>query len=656
MFQKEQIKLIQDFMLLKISKNATELFEIAKQKLTKLNKDKVNNARAKILMFAHNKGAVKELGITQIELNKLLRSWSSYSAMAREVSETINAGIATSNKWTGIENSSYINRANVTVDDVEMLVNNVIGDSSGYERKYIARVMLALDTHINYKPLKFLFQHGVKSGNKLVLGYYNNSDLQIVVNPMSPHTIAHEMGHYIDYQWARELGLAGTMTSKFGEDRITDKQTKQFIKNFDLFIDSLTDHSDISSAYKMDSKEVFARFVAKFVQWTDNTATGNKSYNQETSYYDDKFGSNQYIEFAKLLQEKAAIDSAKIENDVKYSLKDSILESDIKYSIKELDKKTLDFLNNQETVKVYRAMQVIDGKLYPPMAAKLKGEDGKKNLVSNSELGKWEQAEERPDLIKNGNKFNLDKANGSSIEASYNPYFHTSLSPLNDQFSSAYKRDNLVVIEGEVPSSELTSGYKAEFAKDAVGEMKWHSGVVSSKLPKGKERKVILSRWFKPTRILSDAEVANKISTLLEGENIDIPHKVVTSSLRKELENVGVKIKYSLKDSKGNKLSEQQQEYFKDSKVRDKDGNLLVTYHGTNAKFNEFSLNYAPGWGTGIYLTDNLNNAKEYGKNVVEVYVNIKKPFHDSDKKVDISKTKAYKLYEDKIIKRTCKR
>lgn len=39
---------------------------------------------------------------------------------------------------------------------------------------------------------------------------------------------------------------------------------------------------------------------------------------------------------------------------------------------------------------------------------------------------------------------------------------------------------------------------------------------------------------------------------------------------------------YSLKrDSEGNKLSDQQQEYFKNSKVRDEDGNLLVVYHGT---------------------------------------------------------------------------
>ena len=34
-------------------------------------------------------------------------------------------------------------------------------------------------------------------------------------------------------------------------------------------------------------------------------------------------------------------------------------------------------------------------------------------------------------------------------------------------------------------------------------------------------------------------------------------------------------------DSDGNELSAEQQEYFRDSKVRDADGRLMVMYHGT---------------------------------------------------------------------------
>lgn len=202
------------------------------------------------------------------------------------------------------------------------------------------------------------------------------------------------------------------------------------------------------------------------------------------------------------------------------------------------DKKTLDELNNGKTVKRYRAMQLIDGKLYPPMSAKVDGE-----MRKPTEIGVWEQAEERPDLIKNG-KFVLNKGQKgqSTVPAAYNPYFHTSTSGLNDQFTSAYKRPELVVVEVEIPESELTSGYKAEGAKDAVGNVDWHSGVVNGQLPADRQRQVTLSRYSKVNRIVPDAEVADMIAKQLEGTNVEVPYNVVTPQLRKALEERGVKI------------------------------------------------------------------------------------------------------------------
>jgi hypothetical protein len=183
-------------------------------------------------------------------------------------------------------------------------------------------------------------------------------------------------------------------------------------------------------------------------------------------------------------------------------------------------------------------MQMIDGNLSPPMAAKVEGK-----LVDATEIGEWYQAVERPDLIdpKTG-KWKLDKANGKAIKAAYNPYFHTSATPLNDQFSSAYKRPNIVVVEGIIPKSELTSGYKAQYAKDSVGETKWHAGPVASKLKGAKSRRVFLSRWFQAQRIVSDAEVADVVAKTLEGENIAIPNNVVTPSLLEALRERGVAI------------------------------------------------------------------------------------------------------------------
>ena len=208
--------------------------------------------------------------------------------------------------------------------------------------------------------------------------------------------------------------------------------------------------------------------------------------------------------------------------------------NDASYSIVK-DPETIKKLDKEDTVKVYRAMQVgEDGKLYPPMAAKVKGK-----FVEPIELGKWEQADERPELVDDKGMFTLNKGNGKSLKAAYNPYLHTSRTPLNDQFSEAQNRPNIVTVEVEVPKSELTSGYKADKAKDAVGEVEWKAGIIQGQLT-GK-RKVVLSRWDKPVRIVPDSEVADVIvNDMFKGKNITMPSNVVTPSLRKELEKRGV--------------------------------------------------------------------------------------------------------------------
>nr|DAG58479.1 MAG TPA: Large polyvalent protein associated domain 38 [Caudoviricetes sp.] len=93
-------------------------------------------------------------------------------------------------------------------------------------------------------------------------------------------------------------------------------------------------------------------------------------------------------------------------------------------------------------------------------------------------------------------------------------------------------------------------------------------------------------------------------------------------------------------DSTGRELSAEQREYFKDSKVRDEDGNLLVMYHGTTAfgyitKFKRGKK----GWlGPGIYLTSKRSDAQRYADamgegngRLYEMYANITKPLVVTD-------------------------
>ena len=94
-------------------------------------------------------------------------------------------------------------------------------------------------------------------------------------------------------------------------------------------------------------------------------------------------------------------------------------------------------------------------------------------------------------------------------------------------------------------------------------------------------------------------------------------------------------VKHSDRDSNGTQLSKEQVDFFRNSKARDEDGNLLVMYHGTpNGGFTKFR--------SGSYFTQNPEYAALYqnpGASMLrqkkgadspqnyQVYLNIEKPF-----------------------------
>lgn len=87
-------------------------------------------------------------------------------------------------------------------------------------------------------------------------------------------------------------------------------------------------------------------------------------------------------------------------------------------------------------------------------------------------------------------------------------------------------------------------------------------------------------------------------------------------------------VKYSLKDSEGKTLSEGQQKYFADSKVRDSEGNLLVVYHGTmSGDFTVFDASYSnveSDMGAGFYFSssyEDVNSNYEEGGQDLEAKI-----------------------------------
>lgn len=120
-----------------------------------------------------------------------------------------------------------------------------------------------------------------------------------------------------------------------------------------------------------------------------------------------------------------------------------------------------------------------------------------------------------------------------------------------------------------------------------------------------------------------------------KGSSVNIEGVPFSSVVKMEAND---KVQNSMRDSVGRELTEAQQEYFKDSKVRDADGKLKPVYHGSAAIFTKFSADFMSqngiSEGQGFYFTDYKPMAQGYEKNggqLLEGYLDIKKPLSDSE-------------------------
>lgn len=117
-------------------------------------------------------------------------------------------------------------------------------------------------------------------------------------------------------------------------------------------------------------------------------------------------------------------------------------------------------------------------------------------------------------------------------------------------------------------------------------------------------------------------------------------------------------------DSVGNELTSEQSNYFKNSKIRDKQGRLLVCYHGTSSPgFTEFSPSnnksqfgkYKFGNYNVNYFSTDLHSASSYTEfgyedngNVYYCYLNIENPYI-VDNKTEYGYRSPYNINDSRI-------
>lgn len=154
--------------------------------------------------------------------------------------------------------------------------------------------------------------------------------------------------------------------------------------------------------------------------------------------------------------------------------------------------------------------------------------------------------------------------------------------------------------------------------------------------------------WLKLNRLklpLANRSSGSNTESNKPSADFTVPQKgdnVNTHSMQKSKNNSS----FSVSDSNGNQLSENQQKYFANSKVRDKDGNLLVVKHGTNNEFNIFDFSKAGKNGAqegyGFYFSDDPEITEKYGNIQKEVYLNITKPLYNNQ--ITVNKNEIKKL------------
>ena len=171
--------------------------------------------------------------------------------------------------------------------------------------------------------------------------------------------------------------------------------------------------------------------------------------------------------------------------------------------------------------------------------------------------------------------------------------------------------NNLTITDMQKVSSAYTKDVKpVDFIKESL--------VVYA--DKKRTTKLLRTIGFKAPIELQLSGYIGIISYL--GQNVNIKGKEFSKVFRES------NVRFSKRDSNGKELSEEQIEYFKDSVMRDEEGNLLVMYRGDSNEFTVFDrkkTNYSNLYGRGFYFTKNKSHAEQYGKSR-EFYLNIKNP------------------------------
>ena len=241
---------------------------------------------------------------------------------------------------------------------------------------------------------------------------------------------------------------------------------------------------------------------------------------------------------------------------------------------------------------------------------------------------------------------------------------------------SKYKEWNYYIVQANINDNPFLIEYDVSKQEDG-----WHLRVERLKkinikkvdTPLAATKKSMLIQG-KPTfinnSITPTSKIVNSEKSVINNKSMQKEKNNTSNDIRSMKKNTNSRQNGGLTrteyDNQGNSIAFKTAQFFKDSKVRDDNGNLMVVYHASKNDFTVFDkskirtgITMYSNNGDGFYFTDSRELADDYTKGkIYETYLNIKNPLvvenpisEETNKILTKFSKKIYNQYRNEIEK-----
>ena len=481
--------------------------------------------------------------------------------------------------------------------------------------------------------------NGFYKGGKLYLDINAGRDTVDMTETAILKTAAHELTHFIQANSAQYEALKSFVVNKLTheegvsfEDLVADKRRREPGLEYDEAVDEVVadacemmlGNSTVVEQLAKENRSLAEKIRDWLREWVENLKIALEGLQA------DRTESRAMMQYARELQEiwdNALMDAARnnretVEKAAPAESRQSIRETSNGKKYVKADRQVLfgsDPDSWSEQLEDY-----INGKIRRGQDVQLIAEDGDVLLLTRTSAGK----------LSDNHTSDGRTMSDAAFERKANAAAHI------DELVEVSSKGKKTIIDKDARHGDMASGgwnYRTAYFMDFDG--KYYKTTIS--VAEGSGGSIVYNVGKMQERSTPQIGGSSGKAGALRGN-------ASTNSIRQSNDNSqeksSDKVQSSMRDSAGRELTEAQQAYFKDSKVRDADGKLLVMYHQTEGTFTVFDTKHkGAGAGDdetpfGIFLKRTPRNIGVRGEKQMELYADIRNPLRVRDRTELVSK------------------